>query len=146
MSEPGCAVLPLPLPPSTQADILEHREEQVRVAEGRSGVLQQELERLQATIGALTDELGQLKVRSSKCSRLAAGGGTLPHPSFQTPTHPCRLLPGGELEVNQSRALRLQNTALMQTSTTKHTCACCLFTRSCTPACCTWSHHMYCRR
>lgn len=49
-----------------QADILEHREEQVRVAEGRSGALQLELERLQATIAALTEELGQLKVRRGR--------------------------------------------------------------------------------
>jgi hypothetical protein len=47
-----------------QADILEHREEQIRGADARSSSLQQEVERLAAGIQNCTEELSKLKVKT----------------------------------------------------------------------------------
>jgi hypothetical protein len=45
-----------------QADILEHREEQVKGAEGRCGDLTAQLERLRADLGQFQEDARKLKV------------------------------------------------------------------------------------
>jgi hypothetical protein len=45
-----------------QADILEHREEQVKAAEARCGELAGQLERVRADLGQCNDDIGKLKV------------------------------------------------------------------------------------
>ena len=56
------ALLRANVAPEMQADILEHREEQIRGSEARASSLQQEVERLAAEIQHCNEELAKLKV------------------------------------------------------------------------------------
>eukprot|EP00878_Enallax_costatus_P038349 GHUV01043559.1.p1 GENE.GHUV01043559.1~~GHUV01043559.1.p1 ORF type:complete len:205 (+),score=41.92 GHUV01043559.1:994-1608(+) len=49
-----------------QVDILQHREEQIKLAEVRNNALQQQVERLQAEIGQCNEEFARLKEDNNK--------------------------------------------------------------------------------